>query len=160
MAQESVKRRRYGVVALLVVAAIGAALAVSGLQQAERLGADPDNAEQVAVGRTVYDSACAACHGKSLEGQPNWRTPLADGGYPGPPHDASGHTWHHPDELLFRITKHGGQSTAGEGFKSNMPPFMNVLSDQEIWAVLAYIKSRWPAELRRRQAETNQRASG
>lgn len=88
------------------------------------------------------------------------RTQLANGGYPAPPHDETGHTWHHPDELLFRITKHGGDALGIEGVKSNMPHFMNVLTDEEIWAVLAYIKSSWPEELLRRQLDANRQASG
>ena len=52
--------------------------------------ADPHNATQVALGQTVYRRACAACHGVNLEGQPNWKRPLSTGGYPAPPHDASG----------------------------------------------------------------------
>ena len=54
----------------------------------------------------------------------------------------------------------GGKEIDVEGFKSNMPAFADVLSDEEIWAVLAYIKSSWPAELLRRQKATNQRTSG
>ena len=34
-----------------------------------------------------------------------------------------------------------------------MPAFGQTLSDAEIWAVLAFIKSRWPEEIRARQAE-------
>jgi mono/diheme cytochrome c family protein len=41
-----------------------------------------------------------------------------------------------------------------------MPAFGNVLTDAEIWAVLAYIKSRWPTEIRERQAEISRRAKG
>src|SRR5690606_30865838 len=65
----------------------------------------PDDAAVTALGQKVYAAQCAACHGARLEGQPNWRVRGPDGRLPAPPHDASGHTWHHPDELLFRITK-------------------------------------------------------
>jgi mono/diheme cytochrome c family protein len=34
-----------------------------------------------------------------------------------------------------------------------MPAFGDKLSDDDIWAVLAYIKSRWPTEIRRAQQE-------
>lgn len=113
-------------------------------------GADPDNAEQVALGKTVYAGQCAVCHGAKLEGQPNWRRRLPDGGLPAPPHDEGGHTWHHPDGQLFQMTKRGGQPFAPPGFKSNMPGFAESASDAEIWAVLAYIKSRWPKNIRAR----------
>ena len=81
----------------------------SGMRQLEPLGADPANLQQVTRGQAIYVSACGRCHGEALEGDPNWRIPLSDGSYPAPPHDGTGHTWHHSDELLFRITKHGGQ---------------------------------------------------
>ena len=76
---------------------------------------------------------------------------------PAPPHDASGHTWHHPDQLLFEITKFGGQKNAPEGFISAMPEFGDILNDEEIWASLAYIKSRWPENIRKRHAQMSER---
>lgn len=124
------------------------------------LVADPADARQVALGQAVYDRACASCHGKNLEGQPNWQQQLPTGGLPAPPHDETGHTWHHADELLFRVTKHGGQSVAPRSFKSNMPAFAGTLTDAEIMAALAYIKSRWPAPIRERQAELSKRQRG
>lgn len=103
----------------------------------------------LALGERVYRSHCAACHGAALEGQPNWRERGPDGLLPAPPHDASGHTWHHPDEVLFRITKFGVASAAGLGeYKTAMPKYDGVLSDEEIVAVLSWIKSRWPADVR------------
>ena len=48
----------------------------------------------VKEGKKVYRTYCAVCHGKNLEGQPNWETFGADGRLPAPPHDESGHTWH------------------------------------------------------------------
>lgn len=63
---------------------------------------------------------------------------------PAPPHDESGHTWHHPDGVLFGITKKGlAPPFAPRGFESDMPAFAGKLSDEEIWAVLSYIKSYW-----------------
>jgi mono/diheme cytochrome c family protein len=73
---------------------------------------------------------------------------------PAPPHDASGHTWHHPDQLLFDITKHGVAKAAKlPGYDTAMPAFDGVLSDAEIVAVLSWIKSQWPAEIRKHQAD-------
>lgn len=119
-------------------------------------GADADDVNLVNAGRPLYAEHCASCHGKKLEGQANWRSPLPTGGLPAPPHDASGHTWHHPDQLLFDYTKRGGQARAPAGFKSNMPGFAGTLSDAEIWAVLAFIKSKWPEKIKRRHAGLNQ----
>ena len=84
----------------------------------------PDDAAVTALGQKVYAAQCAACHGAGLEGQPNWRERGPDGRLPAPPHDASGHTWHHPDELLFRITKHGVAKAANlKDYDSAMPAY-------------------------------------
>jgi mono/diheme cytochrome c family protein len=108
------------------------------------LRAAAENAATIALGRTIYDAQCAACHGAQLEGQPDWQMPLPSGRLPAPPHDATGHTWHHPDDILFRIVKEGTAAIVGGGYESDMPGFADVLSDAEIRAVLAYIKSTWP----------------
>jgi mono/diheme cytochrome c family protein len=108
----------------------------------------------LAQGEKLYAQQCASCHGANLEGQPDWRKRLPNGRFPAPPHDASGHTWHHPDEVLFGITKHGlVPPYAPAGYESDMPAFGGKLSDQEIRAVLAYIESRWPPEVLKRRAE-------
>lgn len=105
-------------------------------------------------GRAIYDRHCAPCHGNHLEGQPEWRQRRADGRLPAPPHDDSGHTWHHPMEQLFAIIKFGlVPPNAPAGYASDMPAFGGRLSDEEIRAVLAYIESRWSAEVRRMREE-------
>ena len=120
----------------------------------------PDDAALVALGQRVYMAQCAACHGMRLEGQANWRERGPDGKLPAPPHDASGHTWHHPDELLFRITKHGVAKVADlKDYASAMPAYEGVLSDEEIVAVLSWIKSQWPAGIRARQDQLNRSAA-
>lgn len=116
----------------------------------------PDDAEVVALGAKVYANHCASCHGMRLEGQPDWRLRDAAGRLPAPPHDASGHTWHHPDEVLFRITKLGVAKAANlQGYDSAMPAYEGVLTDAEIVAVLSWIKSRWPGDIRRQHDEVN-----
>lgn len=121
--------------------------------------ADPDDKQQVARGQTIYAQHCAACHGSRLEGQPEWRTRMATGRLPAPPHDASGHTWHHPDSMIFGITKHGlvPGRYAPPGYQSDMPAFGNTLSDEDIWAVIAYIKSTWPRNIIKGQQELSKR---
>ena len=113
--------------------------------------ADPMDATAVAEGEAIYLAHCASCHGAQLQGQPNWQEALPDGGYPAPPHDGSGHTWRHSDRQLFEATKFGGRFSAAPGSVPHMPAFENVLSDDEIWAALAFVKSRWPAALQARQ---------
>ena len=106
----------------------------------------------------MYVAHCAACHGAKLEGQPDWRERLANGRFPAPPHDETGHTWHHPDAVLFSITRNGIEKHAPAGYESDMPAFAGRLSDDDIWAVLAYIKSTWPAEIRTLQAKVSREA--
>jgi cytochrome c len=120
-------------------------------------GADPKNPKFVAMGKTLYAKHCAACHGKNLEGQtPNWRQPMPDGTFPAPPHDASGHTWHHPDAMLFKVTKYSRTQSGDKSFKSTMSAFEKILSDEEIWSVLSYIKSTWPVAIQQRHDRLNQ----
>jgi mono/diheme cytochrome c family protein len=118
-------------------------------------GADPRDPRQLALGARVYAEHCASCHGADLEGQPDWRQRRPDGRLPAPPHDETGHTWHHPDRHLFEVTKHGTGAIAPPGYRTNMIGFGDRLSDTEIWAALAFIKSAWPPEIRRRQEALN-----
>ncbi len=119
---------------------------------------DPSDQQRVSSGEKIYVQYCAACHGAKLEGQPDWRTRLANGRLPAPPHDETGHTWHHADRLLFDIVKHGlvPGRTAPPGYESDMPAYGNILSDTDIVAVLAYIKSTWPTAVQTMQQEVNQ----
>jgi mono/diheme cytochrome c family protein len=153
--------RRVAIVAALTVfIAVGAGAAAFFTRADPKLArADWADAAQVGQGRAVYAAQCATCHGANLEGQPNWRQRQPNGRLPAPPHDASGHTWHHPDRVLFEITREGIAAHAPAGYESDMPAFGGTLSDPEIWAVLAYIKSTWPVDIRERQDGLSQRAS-
>lgn len=112
----------------------------------------PGDASLVTLGETVYAENCASCHGVDLEGEPDWKVPGPDGRLPAPPHDETGHTWHHDDATLFALTKYGLADMLGpdSDYESNMPAYEGVLSDEEILAALSYIKSRWPDEVRAR----------
>ena len=142
---------------------IAAALALAGCEQAatgfDDPRAGPGDAARIALGERVYVQHCAACHGARLEGQPDWRRRLTNGRLPAPPHDESGHTWHHPDGVLFAITKHGlVPPYAPQWYESDMPAFAGKLSDDEIWAVLGFIKSRWTSrEVREARAQMGAR---
>ncbi len=138
-----------------LLAALGAAAYVwTGSAGDVQSGLMPESVDLVA-GKALYAETCAACHGANLEGQDNWRSPGADGRLPAPPHDETGHTWHHADQVLFDYTKLGGRevmAAQGMEFDSGMPGFGDQLSDREIWNVLGYIKSTWPEEIRDMQA--------
>ncbi|MCB0182785.1 MAG: cytochrome c [Caldilineaceae bacterium] len=94
----------------------------------------------VVLGKTIYEANCAACHGMQGEGQPNWKQAGPDGKLPAPPHDSTGHTWHHPDGLLLEIIAQGGGAP-----NSDMPAYAETLTQTEMEAVLAYIKTFWDA---------------
>jgi mono/diheme cytochrome c family protein len=126
------------------VLAVAALLAGCTEKSTPESRADPRDTAKVALGAKVYADNCAACHGAKLEGQPGWREKLPNGRMPAPPHDETGHTWHHTDEVLFGITKYGlTPKYAPSGYRSDMPAFGGKLTDQEIWAVLSFIESHW-----------------
>jgi len=119
----------------------------------------PDDRRVLALGKALYADSCASCHGVELEGKvEDWRSPGPDGLMPAPPHDETGHTWHHPDEVLFEITKYGIVAAANlKNYTSAMPIYEDVLTDAEIIAVLSYLKSTWPDEIRNGHDEMNAR---
>ena len=152
--------------AIVGIAVVGVLIALAVLRPGFDRGSSrllrPDDAQLVALGRQVYAARCAACHGQRLEGQPNWRSPGPDGRFPAPPHDASGHTWHHADQFLLDYVTSGGAETlrrlVATGVESGMPAFAGVLSDDEIDAVLDYIASHWSEQARAHQAEATRQA--
>ena len=108
-------------------------------------------------GKQIYSKNCASCHGINLEGQKNWMSRLPDGLMPAPPHDETGHTWHHSDRFLFMVTKYGIEEFIGEKYLNNMPVYKDILSDEEIIAVLSYIKSTWPSKIKKIHDQINDR---
>ena len=115
----------------------------------------PNDKDLVGLGKLVYENNCASCHGVNLEGQERWRQPDANGYMPAPPHDESGHTWHHPDEYLFLMTKYGLEEIIGQEYPNNMPAYNDVLSDQEIVVALSFIKSTWSTRIRLQHDKIN-----
>jgi mono/diheme cytochrome c family protein len=133
------------------------AAGLSLIAGAEPTKPDPDSAALVARGKLVYDQHCASCHGAKLEGQPDWRKRLANGRLPAPPHDATGHTWHHSDQQLFDMVKNGTAAMM-PGYETDMPAYKEVLGDADIWAVLSFIESTWPADIQARQQGMSRRS--
>jgi mono/diheme cytochrome c family protein len=128
-------------------AAVGGAAATVALSFVAAQQADTAHA----AGRQLYAENCARCHGVNLEGQPDWMKRLPSGRLPAPPHDETGHTWHHSDKQLFELVKDGFASIA-PGYETDMPAYAQVLSDEEIVAIIDYIKSTWPERARAYQA--------
>jgi mono/diheme cytochrome c family protein len=141
----------YSIVGVVLVALMYLALVGSGAIAQSIF--KPDNAAQIATGKQVYSQSCASCNGLNLEGQDNWKSPLPSGRLPAPPHDKEGHTWHHPDQMLFTIIKYGPAAIIGDDYKNDMPGFDGILTDGEIKAVLNYIKSTWPERSRQYQKD-------
>jgi len=149
-----VNKSSYTAVALAAAAVTGTLLLIIGPYNL--FDSSESKRKQIALGQSLYSARCASCHGKNLEGQPNWQTPLPSGRLPAPPHDKTGHTWHHSDDALTRVTKLGLKPFAGDNYESDMPAFGTVLSDEEIDAILAYIKSTWPDRERGYQEQITQ----
>lgn len=145
----------YRCVHSLLAITMAALLTVAFPAFSQEFSADPTNSQLTQLGDKVYTQHCAVCHGVNLEGQPNWRVMKPDGKLPAPPHDASGHTWHHSDEVLFILTKYGVSKLIGREYPTDMPVYENLLTDHEIVAVIAYIKSTWPKEIAEAQDRMN-----
>ena len=129
------------------------------LLQPYRLG-DPSDVEQVKRGWQVYARACAKCHGEDLDGEFGPATAeIAEVNQKlqaekvdqvvmvAPAHDASGRTWRHADQILFKIIKYGEAADTEKKVASRMPAFRDKLTDNEIWMTIALIKSSWPPEI-------------
>lgn len=123
----------------------------------------PISLAELERGEGFYAESCASCHGANLEGQADWQTPGPDGILPVPPHDETGHTWHHSDVLLFNYTKLGGAAALAAsgvaGFDSGMPAFDALLTDDEIRDILTFIKSTWSPRLQAAQKERSEAES-
>jgi mono/diheme cytochrome c family protein len=154
--------KRLSLIQVLVAAGIGVGfyllLLTDRSNEDDGIVLAPEDAAVVAEGEEIYRDHCASCHKQDLSGEPGWRERDAQGLLPAPPHDETGHTWHHPDPALFRLTKYGPAALAGSDYRSNMPAYEAVLSDEEIIAVLSYIKSQWPEDIREKHDAINARS--
>ena len=142
-------RRSLGGTAAVALLAIGSPLWILASDSPAK--PDANSPTLVARGEAVYAQHCASCHGATLEGQANWRSRLPNGRLPAPPHDATGHTWHHSDKQLFEMVKNGTTGMV-PGYETDMPAYKDILGDADIWAVLSFIESTWPPDIRARHA--------
>ena len=149
-----VKIGKHAAVLALALLALAASIACSSTPGTSN--ATPDSRVSPTppsrTGQETFTSTCAACHGDTGQGQPNWHIPKEDGTLPAPPLNGEGHTWHHPDGFLYRVVSQGGRIQEGPGvpdFKSGMPAFGDNLSHEEIVEVLTYVKSLWSGKTSR-----------
>ena|SRR5437773_1443441 len=128
-------------------------VSASGVLQALPFFGTPEIAlsAQERHGQTLYAANCDSCHGGRTGGS------MMD--YP-PRHNASGHTWHHPDCELLQVVRDGGDEMTRSMRDMMAPPgapqmqaFKDRLSDDEIRDVLAFIKTMWTPEQRRVQSD-------
>ncbi|MBF24556.1 MAG: cytochrome C [Marinobacter sp. 34-60-7] len=111
---------------------------------------------EVAQGKQIYEQYCAACHGGQGEGAANWKKPDEKGEMPPPPHDDTGHTWRHSDAMLFKMIAEGWRHPFNKTERLTMPAFGESLTDQEIGAVIEYLKTLWTDEQREYQQTESQ----
>lgn len=112
------------------------ALLIGTLPACAWLSPKPTESERIALGAQRYATYCAACHGDRGQGRI------------GPALDATQHAWHHPDAQLREFITQGKW-----GPLTQMPAFGEALSDSEVEAIIALIKSGWSEEQRRIQAD-------
>ena len=110
--------------------------------------------EQIERGQTVYLGHCARCHGDDLGGERYWERSRPTGAIPAPPLDGGGRAVTYSNDELFLIIQQGIDALGMIGYDPTMPRFWSVLTAEEIWATVAYIRSTWPQAGRDRQKES------
>lgn len=130
-------------------------LAVLGYAAASGADAEPRwyKPAHTEIGRDLFDTHCAACHGTAAVGAPDWRQPDANGLSRPPPLNGTAHAWHHPLAVLYQQIMHG--SAPGVG---NMPAFQDVLARGQVLAIISYFQSLWPDEIYRAWQRMDQAA--
>ena len=86
-------------------------------------------------GQTVYEARCASCHASDGRGMPPEYPPLA--GNPSIQMESAVNP--------VRMVLNGGfpPGTSGNPMPYGMPPFAQILSDDEVAAVVTYIRASW-----------------
>lgn len=112
--------------------------------------------EQVEIGQAIYGQYCASCHGESGQGVPEWQEQNEQGELPPPPHGPEGHTWRHSDADLYHMVSEGWRDPFNKTEHLTMPAFGEILSPEEIQAVITFLKTLWTPDQRRFQWEESQ----
>jgi mono/diheme cytochrome c family protein len=110
------------------------------------------DAKELQTGKNLFAENCAQCHGENAQGAPDWHKRNADGTFPPPPLNGTGHAWHHSSEVLFDMIHNG--SKPGEG---NMPAWKDKLDRKQIELVIQWFQSMWPDPLYAAWYEQHQR---
>ena len=152
-----------GLIALLLAGCSADQPAATAQQQKENSSSAKHSAppmrwytsQQVSAGDHLFQANCAICHGKQAEGAANWRVAGADGKYPAPPLNGTGHGWHHPLAILFQVIKHG--SPGGQGA---MPAWKEKFTDDEIISTIAWFQTHWSPEIYQNWVQRDAAARG
>jgi mono/diheme cytochrome c family protein len=95
----------------------------------------PQNPQTIADGKEAFSHYCAACHG--LDGQ-NTGVPFADRMSPPVPSLASADVQQYTDGQMKWVIDYGV-------WPSGMPGSKGILSDDELWSIVAYLRHLPPA---------------
>jgi mono/diheme cytochrome c family protein len=116
----------------LIGVAVLAESLLSGTGSGDSASANPipATAQSIAIGRGLFQSNCASCHGVSGYGDGPLATGLAV-----PPADFRIHIPFHSDEFFFLVMT-GGYGTL-------MPAFGEILTDEERWHILNFLQSEF-----------------
>lgn len=148
--------RRAPGLAFSIAAAMSALATGTGLVMVGMAWAVPHvDVQALHQGARLYAAECASCHGLQPESAAVRMQAGAQLPPPAPPLGATGHAWRHSDAELTAIVGHGVSSAASPNGAPSMPGFAGRLGPGEISAVLAFVKNRWPANIRAYQATLN-----
>lgn len=108
------------------------------------------------AGQTTYNLRCAHCHGYAGEGQLLSTVPNTQqlGLHTVPPHDATGHSWQHPSQLIEQVILNGIENPL-EHYP--MPSFAGVVTQEEIDQLIDYMRLWWTDDQRAWQVQVTQR---
>ncbi|MBU0674514.1 MAG: c-type cytochrome [Proteobacteria bacterium] len=110
-----------------------------------------ESSQERALGKNLFKVHCVPCHGQDARGQdplnPNGGS-TAQGKRLAPALNGTAHSWHHPPTLLLHYIQEGSIDKS-----SPMPSFGDTLSKKESLAIITYIQSLWPEEIRRKYRE-------
>ncbi|MSP47986.1 MAG: cytochrome c [Alphaproteobacteria bacterium] len=150
------RRSRFTLIAAIVAIVVtGTVMMIERRLAATATDARPDRPAQVALGRTLYRQHCSYCHGVDREGHEDWRPDMPVALGLAPPLDERSPAVDRSDRQVFEQVKFGGQPFLPAGARSQMPAFEFNLTDAQVWALVAYLKNRWPDEALARRERAN-----
>ena len=143
------------IAAIVAILVTGAVMLVEKRLASTATDADPERPAQVALGRVLYRQHCSYCHGIDREGHEDWRPGMTAASGLAPSLDERSPSVERSDREIFERVKFGGQPFLPATVRSQMPAFEFNLTDAQIWALVAYLKNRWPEEALTRHERAN-----